>query len=250
MRILKSALANSDGGGGGGPFASSDPDGHIIEWAFGGKTHTREITNKKTSAGVGGGGEVAGPYKHSVWEHWIDSKSTSPSTTTTAPDEGDMYTLPNGDVLERGKQSDARTGKDYEYEELWTDVKIEPIPGERNDVEEGREEEGGGARKKRVSVVIKAEDRQGKTVGLVVRIGGWVQGVMRNTDGTVGVERWCWKGGEDEGEGKEGWTCVVQVGDGMMPCPMTFGGAAVFLKEGQRIPGSGGVWTVVEICRW
>lgn len=248
MRILKSALANRDGGD--GPFASSDPDGHIIDWAFAGKTHSREITNKKkTSVGGGGGGrgrEEAGPCKHSVWEHWIDSKSASPKTTTP-PDEGDMYTLANGDVLERGKQSHPTiAGKECEYEELWTDVKIETIPGERNDLDEAEEEEGG--REKRVSVVIKAEDPQGRVVGLVIRIGGWVQGVMRNTDGTLGVERWCWKG--DELEGKEGWRCVVQVGDGMMPCPMTFGGAAVFLKEGQGIPGSGGAWTVVEICRW
>lgn len=245
MRILKSALVTNSNGGG-GPFASSDPDGHIVEWAFGGKTHTREITKKNTSAGGGGVGE-AGPHKHSVWEHWIDSKSTSP--LTTASDEGDIYNLPNGDVLERGKQRHvAVTGEELEesYEELWTNVKIEPISGERTD---GEQADGG--QKKRVSIVIKAEDGQGKVVGLVVRIGGWCQGVMRNLDGSIGVERWCWtKSEEEEGREKEGWRCVVQVGDGMMPCPMTFGGAAVYLVEGQRIPGSGGVWTVVEICRW
>lgn len=232
MRIFKSALANS---GSDGPFASSDPDGHIIEWAFAGKTRSREI-NKP-----GGNG---GPYKHSVWEHWIDSKSTT-TTTTPEPDEADLYTLPNGDVLERGKQSlpTIAAGKEFEYEELWSNVEVQAIPGERMDLEE----EG---RSKKVSVVIRAEDQEGKVVGLVVRIGGWVQGVMRNKDGSLGVERWCWKGVEEEGKEGMGWRCVVQIGDGMMPCPMTFGGAAVFLKEGQKLPGSGGVWTVVELCRW
>lgn len=234
MRILKSALANSDSDG---PFASSDPDGHIIEWAFAGKTRTREI-NKPGGKG--------GPYKHSVWEHWIDSKlpTTTTATTAPAPDEADLYTLPNGDVLERGKQSHPIiAGKECEYEELWTDVEVQAIPGERTDLEE----EGGS---RRVSVVIRADDHEGKVVGMVVRLGGWVQGVMRNRDGSLGVERWCWRGVEEEGKEGRGWRCVVQIGDGMMPCPMTFGGAAVFLKEGQTLPGSGGLWTVVELCRW
>lgn len=228
MRIFKSALTSDSDG----PFASSDPDGHIIEWAFAGKTRTREI-NKP--------GGIGGPYKHSVWEHWIDSKSTT-TVTTPEPDEADLYTLPNGDVLERGKQTIA-AGKECEYEELWSNVEVQAIPGERMDLEE----EG---RSKRVSVVIRAEDQEGKVVGLVIRLGGWVQGVMRNKDGSLGVERWCWKGVEEEGKEGMGWRCVVQIGDGMMPCPMTFGGAVVFLKEGQKLPGSGGVWTVVELCRW
>ena len=247
MRILKSALISDDDSGrrrgGPGPFASSDPDGHIIEWAFAGKTHTRPKT---------GGGEC----KQSVWEHWIDSKSATPDTEV---DEGDMYPLPNGDVLERGTQAHPITGKQCEYEELWTDLKVEGVAGERNDLNDDNRQGGGeggggggggeGSNKKRVSVVIKAEDAQGKVVGMVVRVGKWVQGVMRNTDGTLGVERWCC-GKHGQGQGEEEWKCVAQVGDGMMPCPMTFGGAAVFLKEGQGVPGSGGVWTVVEICRW
>lgn len=232
MRIFKSALATSDSDG---PFASSDSEGHIVEWAFAGKTRTREINQP---------GEKAGSYKHSVWEHWIDSRSTTP-TTTTEPDEADLYTLPNGDVLERGKQSlpTIAAGKECEYEELWSNVEVQAIPGERMDLEEK-------GRSKRVSVVIRVENQEGKIVGMVIRLGGWVQGVMRNKDGSLGVERWCWNPDDVEGNEGMGWRCVVQIGDGMMPCPMTFGGATVFLKEGQKLPGSGGVWTVVELCRW
>lgn len=231
MRILKSALANS---GSDGPFASSDPDGHIVQWAFAGKTGTREI-NKPGGKG--------GPYKHSVWEHWIDSKSTT--TTTPEPDEADLYTLPNGDVLERGKQSHPTlaAGKECEYEELWSNLEIQAIPGERINLEEEGES-------KRVSVVFRAEDQEGKVVGMVVRVGSWVQGVMRNKDGSLGVERWCWKWVEEEGNEERGWRCLVKIGDGMMPCPTTFDGTALFLKEGQKLPLSGGVWTVVELCRW
>lgn len=177
--------------------------------------------------------------------------------TTPPPDEGDMYTLANGDVLERGKQTDPITGKEWEYEELWTDLKIESIPGERIALleggreEEGEEVEGGG----RVSVVIKAETVHGEIIGLIVRVGGWVQGVVRNSNGTLEVERWCWKKGDDEeeeeeGEGKGAWRCVFGVGYGTMPCLMTFGELLGSLKEGQGLPGSGGMWTVVEICRW
>lgn len=110
--------------------------------------------------------------------------------TTPEPDEAGLYTLPNGDALERGKQTIA-AGKECEYEALWSNVKVKAIPGERMDLEE----EG---RSKRVRVVIRAEDQQGKVVGLVVRLRGWVQGVMRNKGGSLGVERWCWKGGEEE----------------------------------------------------
>ena len=258
MRILKSALTNIDGSG--GPSALSDPDGQIIDWAFAGKTHTREITNQKTSSadggGGGGGGEDAGPCKHSVWEHWIDSKATSTTMTTTpSPDEGDMYTLANGDVLERGKQTDPITGKEWEYEELWTDLKIESIPGERNALEEEEGEEEEEEESKRVSVVIKAENVHGEAIGLIVRVGGWVQGVLRYSNGTLEVERWCWKKGDKEEEGKwkgkGAWKCVFRVGyNGIMPCHMTFGEALGLLKEGQGLPGSGGMWTVVEICRW
>lgn len=260
MRILKSALANNDGGG--RSSALSDPDGQIIEWAFAGKTHTREITNQKTSSAGGGGGgeEEAAPCKHSVWEHWIDSKATM--TTPPPPDEGDMYTLANGDVLERGKQTDPITRKEWEYEELWTDLKIESIPGERNALlKEGEEEEEEVEVSKRVSVVIKAENVHGEIIGLIVRVGGWVQGVLRYSNGTLEVERWCWKKGDKEeeeeeegkgkGKGKGAWKCVFRVGyNGIMPCHVTFGEALGSLNEGQGLPGSGGMWTVVEIFRW
>lgn len=114
----------------------------------------------------------------------------------TDPDEADLYTLSNGDVLERGKLSlpTIAGGKECEYEELWSNVEVQAIPGERMDFGEG-------GRSKKVSVVVRAEDQEGKVVGMVIRLGGWVQGVLRNKDGSFGVERWCWKG--DEAEGNE-----------------------------------------------
>ena len=85
---------------------------------------------------------------HSVWEHWIDSKSDDP-----APDAGDMYLQDNGDVLEKGTQKHPETGEEVGYEELWTELEVDVIP-----------EEGG-----KYSTVLKHESKNSR--GMVVKSG-------------------------------------------------------------------------------
>ncbi len=225
VRILTSALSEA--------FASSDPQHNIVEWAFAGKSYTTTTTRSGSSAGQ----DLGEPSNHVVWEHWIDSKPTN-----SVADEGDMYIQPNGDVLERGIQKDPLSGEVVgEYEELWTDLPVETVPAEDIDSDSD---------KKMSVVIIRTEDGGEKVTGMVVRVGRVCQGVMTTPDGRgLDVERWKYVEKEGEGgEGKGGWRPEVKVGVGMMPCLMTFKG--VLLTERMQVPGSGGLWRVVEVCRW
>lgn len=184
----------------------------ILDWAFAG---TSTVT------------QGSGPDKpsHSVWEHWIDSKSDNP-----ASDEGDMYVQENGDVLEKGTQKHPDTGEEVEYEELWTDLVINVIP-----------EEGG-----RYSTVLKHESEDAK--GLFVRVGGWCQGILKE-GGKLTVERWRWATQEnDEHQGPGYWKRIVRFGDGEMPSPTLYKG----IKDSKDTTVVSGElkWEVVENHRW
>ena len=184
----------------------------ILEWAFAG-------TSKVTPG--------ASPDKpsHSVWEHWIDSKSDNPG-----PDEGDMWPQENGDMLEKGIQTHPETGKQTEYEELWTDLEIDVIP-----------EEGG-----KYSTVLKAESEKAK--GLYIRVGGWCQGILKEGNDLT-IERWRWASQEnDPHQGPGYWKRIVRIGDGEMPSPTLFKAIG---DNADTATVSGELkWEVVENHRW
>jgi len=184
----------------------------ILEWAFAGtSTVTRGESPEKPS--------------HSVWEHWVDSKSENPG-----PDEGDMYLQENGDVLEKGTQKHPETGEEVAYEELWTELEIDVIP-----------EEGG-----RYSTVLKHESENAR--GLFVRVGGWCQGVLKEGS-KLTVERWRWASQEnDPHQGPGYWKMIVRIGEGEMPSPTLYRGIA----DGKdTVVVSGELkWEVMENHRW
>lgn len=130
-----------------------------IEWAFAGRSHSKARQTHE---------DGKTKLSHTVWEHWIDSKSDSP-----AVDEGDMSVQENGDVLERGKSTDAATGLVYEYEELWHDLEAVPLGKKHN----------------RSSLVLMAEDPERNLKGMAVKIGGWCQAIVK-VEGALTVERW------------------------------------------------------------
>ena len=184
----------------------------ILEWAFAG---TSRVTK----------GESPEKPSHSVWEHWIDSKSDVPG-----PDEGDMWPQQNGDVLEKGTQKHPETGEQTEYEELWTDLEIDIIP-----------EEGG-----KYSTVLKAES--GNARGLFVRVGGWCQGILK-VGNELTIERWRWASQEnDPHQGPGYWKRIVRIGDGEMPSPTLFRAAS---DDADTAVVSGELkWEVIENHRW
>ena len=129
-----------------------------VDWAFAGKCRTKKDANT---------GDGAGSRSHTVWDHWIDSKGDEAD-----PDEGDMTSQEDGTVLEEGINIKA-DGQEQKYEELWKDLPVDPL----------------GKKQNRHSIVLRAEDSEQKMKGLVVKIGGWCQGIMMKSD-ELTVERW------------------------------------------------------------
>ena len=130
-----------------------------LEWAFAGVSYTLplEVPDARPPNAY-----------HSVWEHWLDSKSDNPNT-----DEGDMTPLADGTTLEEGFNTDPVTGSVSPYEELWRDLPLErsvhalPL----------------------LCIVAYAEGTADSMAGMVVRIGAWCQGMIKSRDGMT-VERW------------------------------------------------------------
>lgn len=149
-------------------------------------------------------------------------------------DEGDMYALPNGDVLEKGSTRDPATGAETAYEELWTELEVDVIP-----------EEGG-----KYSTVLRAETATAR--GMVVRVGGWCQGLLiekRDEGKRMTVERWRWMSEEnDPSQGPGYWKRVVRIGEGEMPGPVMLRGVG----DGAETEVVNGElkWEVVENYRW
>jgi hypothetical protein len=130
-----------------------------LNWAFAGISTT---TPAEYDSEVGG--QLKKPT-HTTWAHWIDS-----DTEGEVNDEGDMFLQPDGTVLEKGVNEDGST-----YEELWEELEAEIT---------GRDE-------KRVSYVLRAEEPAKRMRGMCIRIGEWIQGILRVGEEFT-VVRWQW----------------------------------------------------------
>jgi len=158
---------------------------------------------------------------HTVWSHWVDSK-----TTEEVRDEGDM--VPSGEVkgetMEYGRMENPNTGEVEKYEECWVDLEIGRVDGE-------------GEIK---SWVLRAEDVDAGIRGVIARVGVYIQGVLRKGD-DISIGRWMW-------DGEKGWQPVVEIGKALVP-------RGVFSQEeivlGQKLVGSDGLeWNCVESYSW
>lgn len=124
-----------------------------IDWAFAGTSSHFPITLPD--------GAKAG---HSVFKHWVDSRTTHAESVV---DEGDM--VPSADdysiIIETGRMVNPATGIDTEYEERWSENFPEFVWG----------------RPLTVLVLQLHDDANGKR-GLWVRLGNRAQGVLRVGD--------------------------------------------------------------------
>ncbi|KAK8089377.1 hypothetical protein PG997_004338 [Apiospora hydei] len=132
------------GGGSGGGAAIRDPG--QLDWAF---------------AGTSSHDAAASP-PHSVFRHWVDSRHRDAEAVV---DEGDMVPSPQpGETVESGRMVNPDTGRMQAYEECWLD-----------------EEPGAGAAS--AGWVLRHHDEEragaGGARGVMVKIGGRVQGVLR-----------------------------------------------------------------------
>lgn len=145
-------------------------------------------------------------------------------------DEGDMYPQPNGEVMEYGIMVNPASGKEEKYTECWVDLDIESLDGE--------------SRKR--GWVLKTESGEegkgGKTKGMVARIGGYIQGVVRRGD-DVSVERWKWSV-----EAKK-WEVVVQIGE--LDVSEEAFEVRKEIQKGDVLKSGGGlVWECTEAFEW
>lgn len=210
-----------------------------LEWTFAGVSHTTPSVPEPGSMN---------PYR-SVWDHWVDSKTDTPN-----PDEGDMWPQPNGDTLEKGSSRYPETGAVTEYEELWADVPVEKT----------------GLDKKYVSVVLQLQDDARRVRGMVVRVGGWCQGLLKIGE-EITLERWMWvseETGKVAGVGTTGggreeaavvdvssskrhpgdWKRVVRLGIRFLPCAVAFDPSMATV--GKVVEAGDSSWKVIENYQW
>lgn len=191
----------------------------VLEWGFAGTSHNQTKYDQSKMV----------EYSHSIWEHWIDSRTDEPSV-----DEGDLWPQPNGDVLESGTQVDPITGAERKYEELWGDVPVKTVDGED----------------KRVSLVLKVDDKNRNARGLVVRLGQFCQGILQ-VGNKFTVERWEWINLADKSEpGPQAWwRCKVRIGDSSLPCDPAMN-TLEKVYNGVTIQSGQLEWRVIEDYRW
>ncbi|KAI6781457.1 uncharacterized protein J7T54_001419 [Emericellopsis cladophorae] len=159
--------------------------------------------------------ERAGNHTRGRWAHWIDSRTTD---TDGVADEGDNHTQPDGTTLEKGVMLNPATGKETEYEELWRDVQVLPLSGDK------------------IRSVVVQMDKGNDTRGSVVLAGQYCQGLLRKA-GAISVERWQF--------GQCGWEKVLGMGTGSLPCHQIL--SASDLSQGQTFDFGGDDWKVVEM---
>jgi hypothetical protein len=157
-----------------------------LEWGFAGTAQSTPAIYKP------GTNEIEKP-SHTVWTHWVDSK-----TTEEVRDEGDMWPRDDGSggVVERGSMVNPASGKVESYEEIWADLELES---------------------KGMCWVLKTESDGVK--GMMIRVGNYIQGVLRKGP-SVNVGSW---GKLETGQGearRREWKQVVLIGMWDMPGPL------------------------------
>lgn len=179
-----------------------------LDWAFAG-------TSSSTTVSRADGSEAT----HSVFNHWIDSRTTEPQLVR---DEGDMVPCPGGLALEVGTMVNPATGRMTEYEELWLERVVAPLSAH-----------------KPKCVVFQLLDEPGAKRGQFVYLGHYAQGVLRVGD-TFTAERWVWS------ERLSEWEQTVKVGDNHDPLGFLIDELRKPDKVREKVEGPMGTWTVIE----
>lgn len=173
-------------------------------WAFAGNVTYTALPGVGEDSPVGIRGE---------WDHPIDSMGNTESV-----DKADLFTLENGDQIEIGLMENPDTGRDDRFMEYWTS------PTSTRDSDHD------------MYVVAKLEEK-GRTVGMVIRVGIYAQGIRQMTGSStaVVVERWSRATGE--------WVRDARGNAEAGEIPMLWVLGAT--EAGQVGPGGAG-WAIIE----
>lgn len=191
-----------------------------------------------------------------------------------------MYALNEMQAVEHGSGvSDAKTGTMGSYEEMWTDCEVLSCAGNSAAVHvDGEGGEGSSQEDSKegpkISITLRLDNPAQKIRGVVVRVGQFVQGiVMHGSD--VTVERWEYifptgasteiptgdieatneavenVDGRAKGKGNGGqWRRTIRLGNGFLPCALTFKDDGAACVEGGDVEFKGVEWRVEEVVRW
>ena len=133
-----------------------------------------------------------------------------------------MFNQDDGSTMEKGRMVNPESGAEEDYEEVWEDMTITNVP-----------ETGAGG-------VLEMKDDANDTRGLVILMGEYCQGIMR--DGSrIFVERWVYMKNSRE------WMSVAATQALALPCR-----AAIdkrWWRKGETMDYNGMLWTVVEVGR-
>lgn len=203
IRVLNTALSRLDG-------SSSDTlSRDSLDWAFGGTSVSSQVSRQDGST-----------ISHSVFRHWVDSRTKEPEKIA---DEGDMFPQPGGLTLETGRMVNPANGIETDYEELWREEEPQPAA----------------AGQPAKCVVFQLHDDPSEKRGLFIRLGKYAQGVLR-IGGSFTAERWQWSDSEAK------WGRLFKIGDEDIPTLETLSdNMEKEHLEGDLIDGPGGNWVVM-----
>jgi len=214
------------------PLLPNDPEDKNaisrLEWGFAGTSSSIPSEHEPSYSGCAIEGDELS--HHTVWSHWIDSK-----TLDEVKDEGDMYPQANGDVLERGNMAHPDTGKMMDYEELWRDIMPSTTDGSST----------------RYSFVMKLDEPAKAARGMLIRIGAHIEGVIR-IGNELSVARWHYREAK-HGDGKGSWARGLVIGRGCFPLEALVShadGTAPVLRERSMVMAGDMAWTCVEAFHW
>lgn len=208
IRVLKTALAQIS------HEASSNSDRppslarEHLDWAIGGTSASSMRTRPN-------GTQVS----HSVFTHWVDSRTTEPESAT---DEGDMLPQPDGTTLETGRMINPATGVETDYEELWRDGTAKDVPALAK------------------WTVLRIHDDSQQKRGMFVQLGKYAQAVLRIGDSFT-AERWEWNSSSSK------WVGSFRVGDDdAFPLDDLIPTTQEVHQEGDKVEAWSGMWSVLE----
>lgn len=208
IRVFKTALTHqsseSSTKAGGTPSLARKH----LDWAIGGTSASTQRTRPD-------GTHVS----HSVFTHWVDSRTKEPENAT---DEGDMLPQPDGTTLETGRMVNPATGNETDYEELWRDGAAENVPALAK------------------WTVLRIQDDFQQKRGMFVQLGQYAQAILRMGN-IFTAERWEW----DSSQSK--WVGAFRVGDDeAFPLDDLLSTSQEVHHVGEEVEVWSGTWSVLE----
>lgn len=141
------------------PNADDVPALDRLEWGFAGQS--------KGTPAKWDGPRLVTPA-HGTWTHWVDSQKPD-----GYEDDGFMYDQHDGLTWEKGVMEYPKTGKLTPYEEVWED--FAPAKDAAGNM---------------IAVTLVYTETGNNAKGMVIRVGDWIQGILRDAAGSITVERW------------------------------------------------------------